>query len=66
MVLRYVHPQARHQAEAVMQLEAVNATKEIEEIDRLEKGKKTASDEMVPTVFTTLKKARPEAEPLTH
>ncbi len=36
MVLRYAHPQERHQSDAVRQLEAANA-KEIAEVERQKK-----------------------------
>ena len=62
MVLRYVHPQERHQADAVKRLEAVNAAKEIEEVER----QKATETKEVPTISPTAEKARPLAEPLTH
>src|SRR6476659_3069609 len=45
MVIRYVHPQERHQVEAVRRLEATNAAKEIAEFER-----NNASVPEVPTV----------------
>ena len=50
MVMRYVHPQARHQAEEVRRLEAFNAAQEIAEVE----AEKRASGEVVPTISTTL------------
>ncbi len=66
MVLRYVHPQARHQADAVKRLEAVNAAKEIAEVERQKSSEKQPTPERVPTVSTTEEKARQAARPLTH
>jgi integrase len=53
MVMRYAHPQERHQAEAMKRLEAFNAAKEIEEIERVQKDHKSRVTEAVPTLFPT-------------
>ena len=61
MVMRYAHPQERHQADAVKKLEAFNAAKEIEEVERLR-----AALEKVPTKVPTVAKSQPEAESVTQ
>jgi hypothetical protein len=38
MVMRYAHPQERHQTEAVKRLEAFNAAKEIAEAEKKQKA----------------------------
>jgi site-specific recombinase XerC len=53
MVMRYAHPQERHQAEAMKRLEAFNAAKEIEEIERVQKDHESRVTEAVPTLFPT-------------
>jgi hypothetical protein len=40
MVMRYAHPQEKHQSEAMKQLEAFNAAKEIAEAERIRKLRK--------------------------
>jgi hypothetical protein len=62
MVMRYVHPQEKHQAEAMRRLEVFNAAKEITEVEAQER----ASAEVVPTFSTTVAKtevARNEVTP---
>ena len=54
MVLRYAHPQAKHQVEAVKRLEEFNAAKEIAEVEK------------AATISATVEKAQPEAGPVTH
>ena len=66
MVLRYAHPQERHQADAVKMLETANAAKEIAEAERMKKAGKAATVEVVTTLSPTVEKARPETEPVTH
>ena len=66
MVLRYAHPQASHQAEAVKRLEAFNAAKEIAEAGRTKRSEITPKEEVVPTFSTTHEKGPAEAEPVTH
>jgi hypothetical protein len=41
IVMRYAHPQERHQVDAVKRLEAANAAKEIAEFERKNPGRKT-------------------------
>jgi integrase len=51
MVMRYAHPQERHQSEAIKQLEAFNAAKEIAEAEKNRKAQKRGPiSEAVPTV----------------
>src|SRR6476659_8010509 len=54
MVMRYAHPQAKHQAEAVKRLEAFNAAKEIAEVEKKQKEQKVATPEAVPTISPTV------------
>ena len=49
--MRYVHPHAQHQADAVEYLEAVNAAKPVEEAER----QKASEAKEVPTISTTVK-----------
>jgi hypothetical protein len=53
MVMRYAHPQERHQAEAVKRLEAFNAAKEIAEAEKKQKEQNHAAPETVPTISPT-------------
>jgi hypothetical protein len=53
MVMRYAHPQAKHQAEAVKRLEAFNAAKEIAEVEKKRKEPTQAASEAVPTISPT-------------
>ena len=66
MVLRYAHPQERHQADAVKMLEAANAAKEIAEAERMKKAGKAATVEVVTTLSAAVVKAPQEAEAVTH
>jgi integrase len=54
MVMRYVHPQEEHQAEAVKKLEAANAAKEIAEVEKQQKRSQARVSETVPTVSPTV------------
>jgi hypothetical protein len=56
MVMRYAHPQEKHQAEAVKRLEAFNAAKEIAEAEK--KQKQQAVAEAVPTISPTPEEIR--------
>jgi hypothetical protein len=53
MVMRYAHPQGKHQADAVKRLEACNAAKEIAEVEREKNRQNTTVSEMVPTISPT-------------
>jgi integrase len=53
MVMRYAHPQEKHQIEAVKRLEAFNAAKEIAEAEKKHKAQKQGISEAVPTVSPT-------------
>ena len=66
MVLRYAHPQERHQADAVKHLEAVNSAKWIADVERQKSSEKKPTVKRVTTVSTTVGKARQAAGPLTH
>ena len=52
MVMRYAHPQAKHQAEAMRHLEAFNAAKEIAEVEKKRKEQNPAP-EADPTISPT-------------
>src|SRR5262245_8322873 len=54
MVMRYAHPQEKHQADAVMRLEAFNAAKEIAEADKKQKQQNQAAPETLPTISPTV------------
>jgi integrase len=53
MVMRYAHPQEKHQAEAVRSLEAFNAAKEIAEAEKKQKAESRSTPEAVPTISPT-------------
>jgi len=54
MVMRYAHPQEKHQADAVKRLEAFNAAKEIAEAEKKQKAQSHTASETVPTISPTL------------
>ena len=54
MVMRYAHPQERHQADAVKRLEAFNAAKEISEAEKKQKAQKQTTPESLPTISPTV------------
>jgi len=53
MVMRYAHPQERHQADAVKRLEVFNAAKEIAEVEKEKNRQNATASETVPTIFPT-------------
>jgi hypothetical protein len=54
MVMRYAHPQEKHQADAVKRLEAFNAAKEIAEAEKKLNGLEQSTSASVPTISPTL------------
>jgi hypothetical protein len=54
MVMRYAHPQEQHQVDAVKRLEAINAAKEITEVEKQKNRGNAPVSEPVPTVFPTV------------
>jgi hypothetical protein len=54
MVMRYAHPQERHQTEAVKRLDAFNAAKEIAEAEKKQKAQSRGISEAAPAVSPTL------------
>jgi integrase len=61
MVLRYAHPQERHQADAVKRLEAFNAAKEIAEAEKKQKDQKHTTAGTLPTISPTLAEIQGES-----
>src|SRR6476659_3470299 len=53
MVMRYAHPQEKHQADAVKRLEVFNAAKEIAEVEKEKKRQNATVSESVPTISLT-------------
>ena len=55
----YVHPQGKHQTEAMSLLEPFNAAKEIAEVEKQKQAEKHAKKEVVPTVSNAVPAKRP-------
>jgi hypothetical protein len=53
MVMRYAHPQEKHQADAMKRLEVFNAAKEIAEVERQKNRQNEPVSETVPTISPT-------------
>src|SRR5262245_61638527 len=50
MVMRYAHPQEKHQADSVKKLEAFNVAKEIAEVEKQKNRSQAPVSQTVPTV----------------
>ena len=59
IAMRHVHPQGKHQADAMRLLEPFNAAKEIAEVEKQKQAERHAKKEVVPTASTTVPENRP-------